>query len=154
MVKSNWFKPYTTNKNGKLVAALKDCWACAQSGVYFIRHIQTKSIVYIGQSQTQLKKTIYRHFQQWTDKQQSTNRNFDRKTYPKTGYYEIRFIKCTAAQAMRLESYLILKNNPKDNELKYSNLTTAQKNSGKNTHIDFMACSTLPKYEYLEIEPF
>lgn len=94
MKKTRYFDPYTANKRGRLVPTLADCWTCAESGVYLIRSNRTQDIVYVGSSSTQLKKTIYRHFQQWTDRQQSTGRMFDRHTFPKTGY-QVRIIKTT-----------------------------------------------------------
>ena len=154
MKKSNWFDPYILNKKGKEVPAIRDCWTCAQAGVYLIRHKQTGTVVYVGSSTTQLKKTIYRHFQQWTDKQPKTGRSFERKTYPKTGYYEIRFFKCTAEQALRIEKYLIRKLQPKDNPLKYQQLTIQQEKSGEKLYNEALHSVLLKKSEYLEDAPF
>jgi len=153
MKKSRWFDPYILNAKGKPVPAIKDCWTCAQAGVYLIRHKQTGAIVYVGSSRTQLKSTIYRHFQQWTDKQQSTNKSFERKTYPKTGYYEIRFYKCTADQALKMEKYLITKLQPKDNPLKYEKITEATREAGKKLYEKATAAPTIPKEDYSEV-PF
>lgn len=154
MKRSKWIAPYTENKRGTLVPSIKDCWTCAQAGVYLIRHIQSGSVVYVGSSTTQLKKTIYRHFQQWTDRQQSTGRQFERKTYPKKGYYEIRFIKCTAAQALKLEQALIIKLQPKDNPLKYDNLSKQQIETGKKLVTEANTSPFIAPADYLEEAPF
>jgi hypothetical protein len=153
MKKSRWFDPYILNKKGKEIPAIRDCWTCAQAGVYLIRHKQTGAIVYVGSSTTQLKKTIYRHFQQWTDKQQRTGRQYERKTYPKTGYYEIRFFKCTAEQALKIEKYLITKLQPKDNPLKYDRITTATKERGEELYKEALESETIKKEDYIEV-PF
>jgi hypothetical protein len=55
---------------------------------------------------------MYRHFQVWNDKQQQ------RIKFKKSGY-KVRIIFCTAAQAQRLETYLIQKLKPKFNKLQY-----------------------------------
>jgi hypothetical protein len=154
MKKSRWFDPYIVNAKGKEIPAIRDCWTCAQAGVYLIRHKQTGSVVYVGSSTTQLKSTIYRHFQQWTDKQQRTGRSFERKVYPKTGYYEIRFFKCTAEQALKIEKYLIIKLQPKDNPLKYQKLTEEKKEAGEKLYSKILQSETIPKEDYLEEAPF
>lgn len=152
MKKTRWFEPYYKRKSGTPKPALKDCWTCAQAGVYMIRHKGSDSVVYVGSSRTQLKKTIYRHFEQWTDKQHKSNRSFERKTYPKFGY-EIRFFKCTASQAVRMEKYLIQKMQPKDNPLKYSQLGYVEIVKGKHLYNEAIASECLSKEDYTEV-PF
>lgn len=147
MKKSRWVEPYIKTKSGGLKPALKDCWTCAQAGVYLIRHIRTQTIVYVGSSSTQLKKTIYRHFQTWNDKQ-------PRRVYPKQGHYQIRFFKCTAEQAAKLEAALIAKYQPKDNLDKFKNLPAAEKTSGLILYKRAKAAAQLKKEEYLEDAPF
>lgn len=85
-------------------------------GVYFIKDNATNEIVYIGNSSTNLYKTIYRHFQEWNDRRQFRN------IYNKYGY-TIRIILTTPTQAPKLEAYLIQKMQPKDNQIKYDNAT-------------------------------
>lgn len=153
MKKSRWFDPYIVNAKGREIPSIKDCWTCAQAGVYLIRHKQTGSIVYVGSSTTQLKSTIYRHFQQWTDKQQRTGRHFERKTYPKTGYYEIRFFKCTADQALKIEKYLIRKLQPKDNPLKYERITKETIEAGEKLYSKAVQSPVIAKEDYIEV-PF
>lgn len=152
MKKSRWVDPYV-EVGDKLRPALKDCWTCAQAGVYLIRHKATGSIVYVGSSTTQLKKTIYRHFQQWTDRQRKGNEQFERKTYPKKGY-EIRFFKCTASQALKVEKYLIRKLEPKDNPIKYKQLTLRDIVTGEELYRDLTAATALKESDYLEPAPF
>lgn len=143
MKKSRWIDPYSKNSKGVLVPSVKDCWTCAQAGVYLIRHIQTGNIVYVGSSSTQLKKTIYRHFQTWNDKKQP------RIVYPKTGYYQIRFIKCTAAQAAKMEKALIDKYQPKDNPLKYSEVFESEKKQGIKLYKKALISPFLQKDDYI-----
>jgi excinuclease UvrABC nuclease subunit len=85
-----------------------------QSGVYFIKNTQDE-IVYVGFSSTQLYKTVYRHFQKWTDVVKTN----PRYTYPKT--YKVRIIFTTPERAATLEKYLIKKLKPRDNNFKYEN---------------------------------
>lgn len=79
-----------------------------QSGVYLIKNTADK-IVYVGYSETQLYKTIYRHFQSWNDRTQR------RATFPRD--YKVRVILTTPARALTLEKYLINKLQPKENDL-------------------------------------
>ena len=107
MRKSRWFSPYA--KPGK--TNLKP--AKARSGVYLIRRNfptdEKPVILYIGMSQTDLYKTITRHFQKWEDDSQV------RVTYPQTADYQIRIIFCTPRQAVKLEEALRANYLPKDN---------------------------------------
>lgn len=121
--KSGWFTPYIENENGVLRAAIPGQWS-GRSGIYFIKD-DAGEIVYVGSSTAQLKKTIYRHFQTWTDRQRSTNRMFDRVTYPKEGY-KVKYILCSAADALRGEKYFIRKLQPRDNPIKYHGLTAVE----------------------------
>lgn len=84
------------------------------SGVYFIREKKTGKVVYIGYSERQLRRTIYRHFQAWNDKRQ------ERFTYNPEAH-QVRLIITTPGRARILEKYLILKAQPRDNSLKYEN---------------------------------
>lgn len=40
-------------------------WLADQSGVYFIRDVETKELLYIGRSIGNLKRTLLRHFGAW-----------------------------------------------------------------------------------------
>jgi len=89
------------------------------SGVYLIMDAQTKEIVYVGQSATQLLKTILRHFQRWTDtRYEKANKGKSRPTYTKFGY-QVRFVLVSPTRAAKLEKALIQKYMPTDNMDKY-----------------------------------
>jgi excinuclease UvrABC nuclease subunit len=85
-----------------------------RSGVYIIK--ENNKIVYIGMSGTNLYKTLYRHFETWVHKLQEV---VTYKTRLSKHKYSVRVILCTPLQAARLERLLILKYNPRDNDLKY-----------------------------------
>lgn len=80
-----------------------------KSGVYIIK--KGTEIVYVGMSKSDVYKTMVRHFQQWNDKQK-------RVTYPQIPEYKARIITCTPKQAEKLETALILRHRPKDNDQK------------------------------------
>lgn len=82
-------------------------------GVYIV--YKDNVVVYVGYSSTDVYKTMYRHFQQWTDRQQI------RITYqPNDQRIKVRVIYTnTAKQAARLEYGLILKLQPTDNPQQY-----------------------------------
>ena len=94
-----------------------------KAGVYLIK--ENNKLVYVGFSGSDLYRTMYRHFQEWTDKNYSGGKArspVERVTYKskmKRNSYTVRIIYCTAAQAMRLEKMLIIKHQPRDNEMKY-----------------------------------
>jgi excinuclease UvrABC nuclease subunit len=113
-VKTKFIEPY--RKEGDKFKTNLDflCSKCHSSGVYFIKSNRTNEVIYIGYSAANLYKTVYRHFQQWHDKNQQ------RFVYSKTGY-TIRIILTTPARAALLEKYLIQKFKPRDNEIKYDN---------------------------------
>ena len=81
MKKSKWRPPYT--KDGKTNFPLRK-----KSGVYLIKKKDLGSIVYVGFSGSDLYKTMYRHFQQWTHPQQPvvTYVNQDRNNFFSPGY--------------------------------------------------------------------
>ena len=120
MKKSRFFDSHTKGKPTVSHDKFK-----AASGVYFIRSIRTKEIVYVGSSAGNLYKTIYRHFQEWNDR--SREKNFDRTTYSKTAYEIALIITASGPQALRIEKYFIRKLQPKGNPIKYGLLTFAEK---------------------------
>ena len=113
--KTDWFKPYEAAN----VCALKTTGA----GVYFIR--QNSVLLYVGYSANDVKKTMYRHFQKWTDlrpeftKKMSSN---DRVSFehlkPFKGFSCKVVFTSTSEQAEALERALIVKLKPKMNSLK------------------------------------
>jgi len=91
-----------------------------RSGVYLIK--EDSHIVYIGMSKKNLYGTLYRHFQAWSHSRQRVVTYQNQLKYK---YYSVRVIFCTPSQAVRLERYLIIKNQPRDNAEKYDNYTAA-----------------------------
>lgn len=122
--KSTWFAPYSIDDNGNKKVTMPGDYT-GKSGVYFIKQVSSSKIVYVGYSTTQLKKTIYRHFQVWNDK---SYWGFDkpRITYSNWQNYKVRVIECTPLQAEKAEKYFIRKWQPKDNEMIYDNLPEAE----------------------------
>lgn len=112
--RTHWFKPY--QDNGR--ATLKK----TGSGVYLIK--RGDEIVYIGHSNGAVKKTLYRHFQQWTDKRPQFAKDttgFDRVSY--AGYnldqFRVRVIFTdSGVKAYNLETQLINKYKPVQNKAK------------------------------------
>jgi hypothetical protein len=96
-----------------------------RTGIYLIK--ENDKLVYIGFSGVDLYKTMYRHFQQWTDRPYKGAKALPaalRVTYKdrmKRNKYTVRIVFCTAQQAARLEKMLIIKHQPRDNNLKYEN---------------------------------
>ena len=106
---SKWFKPY---KSGKPTLPVK---YYKKSGVYLIKSRQTGKIMYVGHSETSLKKTLYRHFQKWNDRAQ------DRFVYEPSRYM-VKIYRTAPKIAPRLEKALIQKLSPPHNKNKYPSL--------------------------------
>jgi hypothetical protein len=77
-----WQKPYIKDRTTKRFSHLKQ-------GVYFIRDILTKKILYVGMSRYSIYKALYRHFSTWTDV--SCRQVFDKNLV------EVRVIICLDA---------------------------------------------------------
>ncbi len=78
------------------------------SGVYVIASKQTGAVYYVGESHTnQLRKTLFRHFQQWHDKEQ------ERATYDRQRVTVIVYIT-PASQAVEFQNELICELQPRD----------------------------------------
>jgi len=112
--KTRYFKPYIKERKPTLEKT--------GSGVYVIK--RNDVIVYVGMSYGDVKKTLYRHFQKWTDKRNQFLRDqdgFDRVSYYGWDLSEFRvrviFTK-TGNQAEKLEQALILKYEPEQNKSK------------------------------------
>jgi predicted GIY-YIG superfamily endonuclease len=142
MKRTKFFKPYNDKKT---VCTLKSSGA----GVYIIK--QENKIVYIGYSSTDVKKTMYRHFQKWTDLRSTFGRAsqpYDRITYHNrfnNDEYKCKVIFCTPKQAELLEQALILKLKPRDNSLKLNLISEMQKNKIIETMTD--ADEVAPEYD-------
>jgi len=104
---SRYFPPYIDNRTG-LHHALKD-----RKGVYLIMNSKTGKVEYVGNSASDLYKTMYRHFQSWKDKQQY------RATFSKNGYLTRVILIEKPEHIYELEKYYIHKYKPKANEQKY-----------------------------------
>lgn len=125
---SGWFKPYTGNKtkNGRPQTTLNE----TGTGVYLIRK-QNGKIIYVGKSANDVRRTLYRHFQTWTDMRSSYGRQrspYERVTYKDLpGHFLCKVIFTeTERQADILEQALIVKVKPKDNTLKLMIFTQSQ----------------------------
>lgn len=104
MKSTKFFKPYN-KKNYNLSATGR--------GVYIIK--KGDVVVYVGLSYTDVKRTLYRHFQAWND-----NR-FERVTYDgeNRNLFKIKVIFCkTEKETAELEYLLIKKLKPRDNTAK------------------------------------
>ncbi len=113
---SKKYKPYT---NGKPTFKLR-----GRPGVYII--FDNKAVRYVGHSQNDVYKTMYRHFQSWNDKTQK------RVTYnPKNNNLTARVIYTnTPKQAIQLETAARIKYNPTDNPQKIADFeATPQENA-------------------------
>jgi hypothetical protein len=107
MKQSKAIPPY--NKLGRANYPIR-----GKSGVYII--YENDKPVYVGYSQNDLYKTMYRHFQNWNHTGQEV------VTYLSlmdTNKYTVRVIYCTPKQAISLEKQLIIKYQPRDCENKY-----------------------------------
>lgn len=85
-----------------------------KSGVYLIK--ENGKIVYVGQSQNNLYRTITRHFQDWNDR-----RSPDRVTYRykmDRNRYTVRIVFVSPSRALKLEEMLIKRHRPRDNAAK------------------------------------
>jgi len=121
IISTKFFAPF----NEKNKPSLKILNKKFSSGVYYIKERASNRIVYIGLSQSNLYRTIYRHFYYWQQ----------RNWYSKDEYL-IKIIFTTPAQAIKLEKFLILKykklGQADDNYLNYSlDLTDAERSSAK-----------------------
>lgn len=111
---TGFFKPYLDGNT----YALKST-GC---GVYIIKY--KGKIVYIGLSRSDLRNTLYRHFQVWNDRRTDWTKKlqpYDRVSYSgkDRDNFLIKVVFCkTAIEAEMLEQLLIKKFKPKDNSLK------------------------------------
>lgn len=101
-----WIKPYHQGKPAFSTPS-------PQPGLYVIRTARGK-VTYVGYSQSNVKKTAYRHFQHWQE------RGHQHATYEKDTH-RIRFI--LGIPANRLHAYeqaLIRRLQPVDNGIRYN----------------------------------
>lgn len=86
-----------------------------RTGVYLIK--KNGILVYVGYSENDLYKTLYRHFQTWNDKDQPGRISY--KNQLNRNNFTVRVVFTTKKRAEALEKALIIKHKPKDNKLKY-----------------------------------
>jgi len=111
---SKLLPPY--NEKGKANFKIRNA-----PGVYAI--FKAGKIIYIGYSKTNLYRTMYRHFQTWTD---STEQY--RATFKSLEGIKVAVIYCdTAKVAKLLEGALIIKHRPKANVNIYDGYVTDEK---------------------------
>lgn len=109
MRKTKFFEPYDKNKKCTFNQRNK-------KGVYIIK--KAGVVRYVGLSYNDLYKSMYRHFQEWNDKQQT------RTTYKNLKDITIRVVYCsTNTQVMKLENALIHRYKPTDNPFTPDKLT-------------------------------
>ena len=82
-------------------------------GAYLI--YKAGKLRYVGMSQSNVYKTMYRHFQSWEDSRQV------RVTYKNLKEISCRVIYCSPTNAAKIERALIVKYRPKDNPDKLQN---------------------------------
>ena len=104
--------------------------ACARGskGVYMVRKKGEEPLLYIGTSESQLYKTILRHFQSWKGRQKRT-------VYPKQGYEVKVILTNRKGQATRLEKALIIDKKPKDNPNKLEQYTVLDLSRAERLHL-------------------
>ena len=113
MKSTKFFAPYT-NETCNLKATGK--------GVYVIK--KGNNIVYVGLSYSDLKRTMYRHFQKWTDRRTDwtkKNQNYERVTYDgeNRNLFKVKVIFCKTDKEVTLLEYLLIKKlKPRDNTIK------------------------------------
>jgi len=117
---TSFFPPYDSKGNCNLKSTGR--------GVYLIK--KNDAVVYVGQSFTDVKKTLYRHFQMWNDLRTTYTKklqNYERVTYygQDRTKFKIKVIFCkTITDTANLEFLLIKKYRPKDNTNKMIDLFT------------------------------
>lgn len=90
-----------------------------RKGVYLIYRVRVFGepvLRYVGYSGSDVYKALYRHFQEWNDRQARLGQRQERITYSPPGSYRVRVVYTrTKGEAQELERALILKYQPPDN---------------------------------------
>lgn len=91
-------------------------------GVYLIYRTEegytriTDGLLYVGYSASDVYKAMYRHFQQWNDRQAHLGQREERVTFQVKSNIRVRVVYCrTGAEARELERALIIKHQPPHN---------------------------------------
>ena len=100
-MENNWQPPYIGSVSTQKVFGKK--------GVYLIRELPSKQIVYVGMSKSNLWKALYRHFQSWND------HRCRRVVYHDRDKYEVKTLVLSVCDVDRYERSLIRKFTPRDN---------------------------------------
>jgi excinuclease UvrABC nuclease subunit len=100
-----WCVPYIGKKSTQRVYG--------KSGVYLIRDILSKEVIYVGMSKSNLWKALYRHFQSWDDPLQN------RVVYTDRFGYEVKTVILDIDVVYDCERALIKKLTPRDNRIMY-----------------------------------
>jgi hypothetical protein len=116
MRQSRLFKPY--GPDGK-----PNYRERGKPGVYLVYKRENENedwaVVYVGFSEKNLYRTMYRHFQKWSDQKDRPNLTYFGQNLDN---FRLRVVRCTGRQAVALESYLIWKIKPVDNFYKLEGL--------------------------------
>ena len=100
-MENNWQPPYIGSVSTQKVFGKK--------GVYLIRELPSKQIVYVGMSKSNLWKALYRHFQSWNDYR------CRRVVYHDRDRYEVKTLVLEQGEVDRYERSLIREFLPRDN---------------------------------------
>lgn len=75
-----------------------------------------RELRYVGYSAKDVYKALYRHFQEWNDRQAALGQRGERTTYKLLAGIKVRVVYCeNGKQARELERALIIHHRPKDN---------------------------------------
>lgn len=116
---SPWFDPYKKGltRAGRRRTNFKEYAGSRVFGVYMVRSKKTGKVLYVGYSDYQLRKTIYRHFQEWSDPGNGYAEQY-RTTFKNPHAYQIQLIFPERREdTIDLESYFILLNDPEKNKV-------------------------------------
>lgn len=121
MKRTRLLKPYKEDGSTTFPARnLPGCYLIYKAGGL----LSEPSLRYVGYSARDVYKALYRHFQEWNDRQVARGERSERITYSPPGAYRVRVVYTrTAAQARELEKALILKLQPPDNPDKLEGYT-------------------------------
>ena len=123
---TSFFKPYTPEGNYNLKQTGAGCYIIKKDG----------KVIYVGLSRIDVKKTMYRHFQQWNDNRTTWAKLHFTNGYERTTYvnedrakFSVKIIFTPdGREAGILEQLLIKKLKPRDNQLKILLFTENQFN--------------------------
>lgn len=127
MKKTKYIDVFKKHKGKGRKTNLAFCYE--KSGVYIIK--EDNKIVYIGQSGSNIYRTILRHFQSWNDKTQKRVTYFGKESRHK---YKVRVVLVPPKKASQLEADLIAKYKPRDNPEKLQYILDLKKERNNKTY--------------------